>query len=62
MDAGHVIVFVLMAGVTIFLVLIEINSRRNEARLKAESTGKPGASTNSSAGSRAQPQASRRVG
>ena len=38
MDAGHIIVLVFTAGVVVFLVLIEINSRRNEARRAQESS------------------------
>ena len=41
MDFGTVIVLVLMLGAAVFLVFAERNSRRNEAKLKAESSAKP---------------------
>jgi hypothetical protein len=42
MDSGTVIVFVLILVATAFLVWVERNSRRNEAKLKAESAAKTG--------------------
>jgi hypothetical protein len=57
MDAGHIIVLVLSVGVIVFLVFIEINSRRNEARLKAEAGAKPGASAPAQAGAQAKSRA-----
>jgi hypothetical protein len=60
MDVGHMIVLVLSVGVIIFLVLIEINSRRNEARRKAESAAKPVASAKTSGSVQAEPK--RRAG
>jgi hypothetical protein len=45
MDSGTVVVLVLMLVVAVFLVYAERNSRRNEAKLEAESAAKDGAVT-----------------
>lgn len=58
MDIGHIIVFLLLTGVVVLLVLVEINSRRNDAKQKAESSAKAGAS----ASSQAEPQLRRKAG
>jgi hypothetical protein len=44
MDSG-VVVLVLMLAAAVFLVYAERNSRRNEAKLKAESAARDGAVT-----------------
>lgn len=41
MDSGTVIVLVLTAGVVAFLIWVEVNSRRNEAREKQSSNLAP---------------------
>jgi len=45
MDSGTVVVLVLMLAAVVFLVYAERNSRRNEAKLKAESSAREGAAT-----------------
>jgi hypothetical protein len=45
MDSGTVVVLMLMLAAAVFLVYAERNSRRNEAKLKAESAAKDGAVT-----------------
>ena len=45
MDSGTVVVLVLMLAAVVFLVYAERNSRRNEAKLKAESSARKGAAT-----------------
>ena len=62
MDAGHIMVGLLSIGVIIFLVLIEINSRRNEARLKAQAQSKTAALSGASTVGQLQPQGGRKAG
>jgi|GEM_PF-3383330 len=62
MDAGHIMVGLLSIGVIIFLVLIEINSRRNEARLKTQAQSKAAALPSASTAGQLQPQGGRKAG
>jgi hypothetical protein len=58
MDSGNVVVLVLMLAAAVFLVYAERNSRRNVAKLKAESesAAKEGAITPSGSPSDTQKQ------